>query len=74
MEENWGKIDIDLLQEFTQDHVNFPQSICRHPEPTEKDEQSYISCATWIMNNDKKEWWIANGPACENEFRQLSDF
>jgi len=74
MEENWGEIDLELLQEFTRDHVNFPQSICRHPEPTGEDEQGYISCATWIMNSDKKEWWIANGPACENEFKQLCDF
>lgn len=74
LEENLGQIDLRLLQDFTSDHVNFPQSICRHPEPTGEDEQGYISCATWIMNNDKREWWIANGPACENEFKQLCDF
>ncbi|MEF8799344.1 MAG: C45 family peptidase, partial [Candidatus Bipolaricaulota bacterium] len=72
MEENFGEIDLNLLKKFTQDHVNFPQSICRHPEPLDEDEQGYISCATWIMDNTNKDWWIANGPACEAEFIKYS--
>ncbi|MBS3736016.1 MAG: C45 family peptidase [Candidatus Bipolaricaulota bacterium] len=72
LEEREGSIDIDTLKDFTRDHVNFPQSICRHPEPLDEDEQGFISCATWIIDNTKKEWWIANGPACENEFIKYS--
>jgi len=72
LEENFGEIDLDLLGKFTRDHVNFPQSICRHPEPLDEDEQGYISCATWVMDNTNKEWWIANGPACKAEFIKYS--
>jgi isopenicillin-N N-acyltransferase-like protein len=72
LRENEGNIDLDLLEEFTRDHVNFPQSICRHPEPLEEGEQGYISCATWVIDNTNKDWWIANGPACEYEFIRYS--
>lgn len=72
LQENEGNIDLDLLKEFTRDHVNFPQSICRHPEPLEEDEQGYISCATWVIDNTNRDWWIANGPACEKEFIKYS--
>jgi len=68
LKENDGNIDVELLQKITKDHVNFPQSICRHPEPVKEDEQGYVSCATWVMDTTNKKWWIANGPACENEF------
>lgn len=68
LEEKSGDIDEKILMEVTADHVNFPQSICRHPEPLPEDEQGYVSCATWVMNNTKRKWWIACGPACENEF------
>lgn len=72
LEENFGEIDVETLQEITEDHVNYPQSICRHPEPIPEDEQGFVSCATWIIDNTSREWWIAAGPACENEFRKYS--
>jgi len=72
LRENEGNIDLDLLKKFTRDHVNFPQSICRHPEPLDEDEQGFISCATWIIDNTNKDWWIATGPACEYEFVRYS--
>ncbi len=66
--ENEGEIDERVLMDMTKDHVNFPQSICRHPEPVPEDEQGYYSCATWVMDNTNGRWWIARGPACEHGF------
>lgn len=69
MEENSGELDLSLLKELVKDHVNYPQSICRHPDTGQRDEESHVSCATWIMDTTNKEWWIAHGgPPCENEF------
>jgi len=68
LEENSGNIDKRLLMEILRDHVNFPQSICRHPEPVKKDEVGVISCGTWVIDTTNKEFWIAKGPMCENEF------
>ncbi|MFW6048734.1 MAG: C45 family autoproteolytic acyltransferase/hydrolase [Candidatus Bipolaricaulota bacterium] len=70
LEENEGEIDEEVLMDITKDHVNFPQSICRHPEPVPEGEQGYYSCATWVMDNTNRKWWIASGPGCEHEFTE----
>jgi isopenicillin-N N-acyltransferase-like protein len=71
LDENSGKINLNLMKELTRDHVNYPDSICRHPETGYGDAEAYVSCATWIMDTTNKEWWIAHGgPPCENEFSE----
>lgn len=74
LDENSGQINLTLMKELVKDHVNYPQSICRHPETGHGNEEAYVSCATWIMDTTNKEWWIAHGgPPCENEFFEYFD-
>lgn len=70
LKENSGRIDAELLMELLEDHVNFPQSICRHPEPVKEDEVGVISCGVWIIDTTNREFWISKGPPCENEFHE----
>ncbi len=72
LEENRGKIDVSSCQDFMRDHVNFPESICRHPDPQKEKDKRLITCSSFIMVPAKRELIISNGPACENEFNSYT--
>lgn len=72
LEENYGELDRKGLIELMKDHINYPHSICRHAGQIKEAEGSILTCATFIMVPEKKEFWIAGGPACENTFAQYS--
>ncbi|MFW5986336.1 MAG: C45 family autoproteolytic acyltransferase/hydrolase [Halanaerobiales bacterium] len=67
-----GKLDWDGIVELMSDHVNYPHSICRHAGQIEEAEGPILTCATFIMIPEKREFWIAGGPACENSFQKYS--
>lgn len=68
LEEESGDIILESCMGFLKDHVNYPESICRHPDPTT--EEKYITCAAGVMIPSKMEWWISRGPPCQSEFEE----
>lgn len=65
---NCGNIDLKVCQGFLADHVNYPDSICCHPNPEISDKG--ITWNSWVMVPAKREWWIAHGNPCKNEFKK----
>lgn len=65
-----GNIDFESCTGFLKDHVNYPYSICRHPDPQRESKEHGITYDSWVMLPKKKEWWIAHGPPCTNEFKK----
>ena len=69
MREHEGSLTVDVMRELLRDHNNYPDSICRHPNPRAplpmqkiiKTLLSIISCP-----KDRKAY-IALGNPCENE-------
>jgi isopenicillin-N N-acyltransferase-like protein len=70
LEENCGRIDMNTCIGALRDHVNYPHSICRHPMPEEK--ITSMTYDSWVMIPAKKEWWIARGPPCLNEYKKYT--
>jgi isopenicillin-N N-acyltransferase-like protein len=70
LEEADGRIDLEACQRILQDHVNYPQSICRHIVPELDQRKSSATCASWVILPGKKEWWVTRGTACDNPFVQ----
>ena len=71
LKENLGRIDLKTCMSILSDHVNYPYSICRHPEPV-KDEKAYRG-VTWdslLMVLNKGECWISHGPPCSNRYQK----
>ncbi len=68
LHDNCGSIDLKKCQEFLKDHVNYPNSICHHPDPEISDE--VITWGSWVMVPAKRECWIAHGNPCKNEFKK----
>lgn len=67
-----GKIEIETFQELLRDHVNYPNSICRHPDPRAVEEERLQSVASLIMDLDEGRMYLSDGVPCENEYRVLT--
>jgi len=65
-----GHLSVEVIQKLLQDHNNYPNSICRHPDAQNpfpmarmmKTLVSIISCP------GKQKAWIALGNPCESEY------
>jgi len=68
LNENWGSINVEKCQGILRDHVNYPFSICRHPE----EEANHITCGAWIVLPGKGEFYYSPGPPCENSFTRVN--
>jgi isopenicillin-N N-acyltransferase-like protein len=70
MEEHYGHLSVDVMKQLLEDHNNYPDSICRHPNPKNplpmgrimKTLVSIISCP------EGRKAYIALGNPCENEY------
>ncbi|MGM0445630.1 MAG: C45 family autoproteolytic acyltransferase/hydrolase [Bacillota bacterium] len=68
LKEKYGSVNLDNCKEFMCDHLNYPESICRHPDPKKSKDERIITCSSFIMLPSSQEMWSTNGPACENKF------
>ncbi len=68
LHDNCGNIDLKACQRFLKDHVNYPNSICCHPDPEISAKE--ITWDSWVMVPAKRECWIAHGNPCKNEFKK----
>lgn len=66
LQSNIGKINLELAKSFLQDHEG-AHPICRH-----KDERSYSTVSSEIMEPMKKRMWIAMGPSCRGEYQPFT--
>lgn len=70
MEENLNNLSVDMMKKFLQDHNNYPNSICRHPDPKAvlpigKMMKTVLS----VINSPReRKAYIALGNPCENEY------
>lgn len=65
---NLGKIDLNTCMNFLRDHVNYPNSICRHPGEEKDPKLRGLTLDSWVIVPAKKEIWIAHGPPCQSEY------
>jgi isopenicillin-N N-acyltransferase-like protein len=72
LKQGCGNIDLEACMAFLKDHVNYPYSICRHPDPQKEPKERGITYDSWVMLPRKREWWISHGPPCTNKFIKYS--
>jgi len=70
MEES-GRITVDDLKEIFRDHLNHPNSICRHPDERDPELEHCQTVASIIMNLTERVVHIASGPPCQNEYQTM---
>jgi isopenicillin-N N-acyltransferase like protein len=65
LKQKFGRIGLDDCKEFLKDHVNYPASICRHPD-------CGLTLDSWVIVPADREFWIAHGPPCQHEFEKYT--
>lgn len=65
---NKHKHSVDSIKEILSDHVNYPNSICSHSDPTDHPLDRQKTIATLIMDLTAQEMHICCGNPCESTF------
>jgi isopenicillin-N N-acyltransferase-like protein len=70
MEKQWGSLSIEVMMELLQDHNNYPNSLCAHPDPKASAPEglggeTVVSIISYLKG---RKAYITLGPPCENEY------
>ena len=63
-----GEIDHMLLMSFLRDHVNYPNSICRHVDPADDVVHAMKTLDSMLFVPTKREAWFSKGLPCANRY------
>ncbi len=64
-----GNINFDQCQTFLADHLNRPDSICRHEDAFDPEGKRLCSVYSIIMDLEEKTIWISDGTPCGGNFQ-----
>jgi isopenicillin-N N-acyltransferase-like protein len=63
-----GTITLDKVKEIFQDHVNYPNSMCRHGDERIPETLRMKTLVSIIMNPKVRKVWFTLGNPCENPY------
>jgi isopenicillin-N N-acyltransferase-like protein len=63
-----GQVTTESLQAILRDHVNYPNSICVHEDPSDAPLDQEMTLASLVMDLTERAIWAAPGPPCQGEF------
>jgi len=64
------EINVEYLKKVLKDHINFPRSICYHPDVRIPEYKRMKTISAVIMQPSKRVMYVANGNPCQNEFKE----
>ncbi len=64
-----GSVSVVTLQSLLRDHVNRPDSICMHEDPSEPPHDRQETLVSLVMDLGARVVWAAPGPPCESDYR-----
>lgn len=65
-----GKVDLSTFKRIMSDHVGYPESICRHPDPKLPEDEQSLTIGTVAFDLTNKAAWISAGNPCKGTFRK----
>jgi isopenicillin-N N-acyltransferase-like protein len=63
-----GQVTVSSLQDLLRDHVNYPNSICVHEDPSDAAYEREMTLVSLVMDLTQRKMWAAPGPPCQNEY------
>ena len=63
-----GETTVESLQELLRDHVNRPDSICGHEDPSRPPHERGQTVISLVMDLTERAVWAAPGSPCEGEY------
>jgi isopenicillin-N N-acyltransferase-like protein len=69
VEQHHGRLDHAAMQDILRNHVNEPDSICRHEDKARDPEGTRLqSVFSVVMNLDRQSLWATDGPPCAADY------
>lgn len=65
-----GEVDLSSFKRVFSDHVGYPESICRHPDPALEEEERTRSIFSVVFNLTHKVAWVCYGNPCEGSYKK----
>jgi isopenicillin-N N-acyltransferase-like protein len=63
-----GAVSVSSLQAILRDHVNHPNSICVHEDPTDPPYEREMTLVSLVMDLTERRMWAAPGPPCLSDY------
>ncbi|MFH2038364.1 MAG: C45 family peptidase, partial [Chloroflexota bacterium] len=73
LQEAVNKPGVEALHLALSDHLNYPYSICCHPEEDKPIPEQYATLASIIMDLPARRFWLAGDNPCQTQY-QLLDY
>lgn len=68
MMQGLGRLTIRDFKEILSDHVNYPNSICGHEDPSDPPKDRSRTICSLIMDLQELTMWYCYGPPCSGEY------
>ena len=65
------KVDCEDLMNIFRDHVNYPNSVCRHPDPKLGEDDQIATLSSVIMDLSGMRMLITKGQPCKSRYQEL---
>ncbi len=65
-------LSVGAIQERLRDHQDFPNAICRHPDPELVPDQQSITVTSVVMDLHTRRLWLTDRQPCENPYQEVS--
>lgn len=65
-----GKVDLTTFKRVLSDHVGYPESICRHPDPALAEEDQTRTILQVAFNLTERVAWVIYGNPCEGQYKK----
>lgn len=66
----YGRIDGETIKKILTDHVEYPDSICRHDDPLDQPQFRMCTVFSVMMNLSEATMFLAKGKPCETSYQE----
>jgi isopenicillin-N N-acyltransferase-like protein len=67
-----GPLTVEKIQKCLKDHFGYPNALCRHRDPRQKNSDQWETLTSMIIDLRKSTMWYTSGPPCKHEYEMLS--
>jgi isopenicillin-N N-acyltransferase like protein len=67
-----GTLHATGLMDILRDHTGYPDSICRHPNPTFPDEERLETVVSVLEDLTARRMYVAAGPPCRSSYQEIA--
>ncbi len=66
------KMTVGAIRNVASDHFDYPNSICRHPDPRLHLDDQFETITSVIMNLKQRRMYMTEGTPCENQYKLVN--